>query len=129
MGTNITLEDCEDTFHQVVVKAQQLFIYLVSEYARNRIQDSDSHSGYGYPTKKDDISVVYDRVSDVYNLLSQHYVSDETVPDKTKVCNFCYKVDANKNVIVGNLCDKFENILIQLVHESGARPLVGNVLC
>ena len=33
------------------------------------------------------------------------------MPDKTKVCNFCYKVDANKNVIVGNFCDKFENIL------------------
>ena len=51
-----------------------------------------------------------------------------TVPDKTKVCNFCYKVDANKTIIVGNLCDKFENILSQLVYASGARPLVGNVL-
>ena len=54
--------------------------------------------------------------------------SDETVPDKTKVCNFCYKVDANKTVIVGNLCDKFENILVQLVHASGARPLVCDAL-
>ena len=50
------------------------------------------------------------------------------MPDKTKVCNFSYKVDANKNVIVGNLCDRFENILIQLVYASGARPLVGNAL-
>ena len=50
------------------------------------------------------------------------------MPDKKKVCNFCYKVDANKTVIVGNLCDKFENILVQLVYASGARPLVGNAL-
>ena len=50
------------------------------------------------------------------------------MPNKTKVCNFCYKVNANKNVIVGNLCDKFENILIQLVYASGTRPLVGNSL-
>ena len=31
MGTNITLEDCEDTLHQVVGKAQQLFAYPVSD--------------------------------------------------------------------------------------------------
>ena len=55
-------------------------------------------------------------------------LSNETVPHKTKVCNFSYKVDANKNVIVGNLCDKFENILIQLAYKSGERPLVGNAL-
>ena len=30
-GTNITLEDCEDTLHQVVGKAQQLFAYPVSD--------------------------------------------------------------------------------------------------
>ena len=44
VGTNITLEDCEDTLHQVVGKAQQLFTCSVSKYAGNRIQDSDSHS-------------------------------------------------------------------------------------
>ena len=104
---NITLEDYEDTLHQVVGKAQQLFTCPVSEYAGNRIQDSDSHS---------DTDVKFP-------------VSDETVPDKTKVCNFCYKVDANKTVIVGNLCDKFENVLVQLVRASGARPLVGSALC
>ena len=54
-GANVTLEDCDDTLHQVVEKAQQLFTCPVSEDAGNRIQDSDSHS-------------------------------DETVPDKTKVC-------------------------------------------
>ena len=79
----------------------------MSEYAGNRIQDSDSHS---------DTDINF-------------RVRDETVPDKTKVCNFCYKVDANKIVIVGNLCDKFENILVQLVHASVARPWVGNALC
>ena len=30
-GHNITLEDCEDTFHQVVGKAQQLFVFPVSD--------------------------------------------------------------------------------------------------
>ena len=44
VGENVTLEDCEDTLHQVVVNAQQLFTCRVSEYAGNRIQDSDSHS-------------------------------------------------------------------------------------
>ena len=43
-GENVTLEDCEDTLHQVVGKAQQLFTCSVSKYARNRIQDSDPHS-------------------------------------------------------------------------------------
>ena len=33
-GANVTLEDCEDTLHQVVEKAQQLFTCLVSKYAR-----------------------------------------------------------------------------------------------
>ena len=101
------MQGYEDTLHQVVGKAQQLFAYPVSEYAGKRIQDSDSHS-------------------DTY---VNFPVSDETVPDKTKVCNFCFKVDANKTAIVGNLCDKFENILVQLVHTSGARPLVDNALC
>ena len=32
-----TLEDCEDTLHQVVGKARQLFTCPVSEYERNRI--------------------------------------------------------------------------------------------
>ena len=36
-GANVTLEDCEDTLHQVVEKAQQLFTCRVSEYAGNRI--------------------------------------------------------------------------------------------
>ena len=31
VGTNITLDDCEDTLHEVVGKAQQLFAYLVSD--------------------------------------------------------------------------------------------------
>ena len=44
VGANVTLEDDEDTLHQVVRKAQQLFACPVSEYAGNRIQDSDSHS-------------------------------------------------------------------------------------
>ena len=30
-GANVTLEDCEDTLHQVVGKAQQLFTCFVSE--------------------------------------------------------------------------------------------------
>ena len=43
-GENVTLEDCADTLHQVVGKAQQLFTCSVSKYAGNRIQDSDPHS-------------------------------------------------------------------------------------
>ena len=35
-GANVTLEDCEDTLHQVVGKAQQLFTCFVSEYSGNR---------------------------------------------------------------------------------------------
>ena len=31
VGANVTLEDCEDTLHQVVGKAQQLFAYPVSD--------------------------------------------------------------------------------------------------
>ena len=42
-GENVTLEDCEDTLHQVVGKAQQLFTCPVSKNAGNRIQDSDPH--------------------------------------------------------------------------------------
>ena len=77
---------------QVVGKNQQLFACPVNEYAGNRTDRKFDASLrfsqlYGYPTKKDDISVVYDRVPDVYNLLSQHSVSDETVPNKTEVCN------------------------------------------
>ena len=53
-GANVTLEECENTLHQVVEKAQQLFAYLVG---------------------------------------------DETVPNKTEVCNFCFKTDANKTAI------------------------------
>ena len=30
-GANVTLEDCEDTLHQVVGKAQQLFAYTLSD--------------------------------------------------------------------------------------------------
>ena len=65
-GANVTLEECEDTLHQVVEKAQQLFAYPVS---------------------------------------------DETVPDKMKVCNFFFKADANKTAIVGHLCGKFRIFL------------------
>ena len=50
-GANATLEECENTLHQVVENLQQLFAYLVS---------------------------------------------DETVPNKTDVCNFLFKADANK---------------------------------
>ena len=65
----------------------------MNEYAGNRTdRNFDTRirfsQRYGCPTtKKDDISVVYDRVPDVYNLLSQHYVSDEAVPNKIEVCN------------------------------------------
>ena len=45
-GANVTLEECENTLHQVVEKTQQLFAYLVD---------------------------------------------DETVPNKTEVCNFLLK--------------------------------------
>ena len=38
-------------------------------------------------------------------------VSDETVPNKTEVCNFFSKADANKTAIVGHLCGKFSNFL------------------
>jgi len=38
-------------------------------------------------------------------------VSDETVPDKTQVCDFFSKADANKTAIVGNLCGKFGTFL------------------
>ena len=65
-GANVTLEECEDTLQQVVEKAQQLFVYLVS---------------------------------------------DETVLNKTEVCNFCFKADANKTAIVGDLCGKFGTFL------------------
>ena len=34
-GENVTLEDCEDTLHQVVGKAQQLLTCTVSKYAGN----------------------------------------------------------------------------------------------
>ena len=40
-----------------------------------------------------------------------YLVSDETVPNKTEVCNFCFKTDANKTAIVGNLCGKFGTFL------------------
>ena len=63
---NVTLEECEDTLHQMVEKAQQLFAYLVS---------------------------------------------DETVPNKTDVCNFLFKADANETDIVGHLCDKIGTFL------------------
>ena len=65
-GANVTLEECEDTLYQVLGKAQQLFVYLVS---------------------------------------------DETVLNKTDVCNSLFKVDANKTAIVGNLCGKFGTFL------------------
>ena len=76
----------------VVGKNQQLFACTVNEYAGNRTDRKfDTRlrfsQWYGYPTKKDDISVLHDQVPDVYNLLSQHSVSDETVPNKTEVCN------------------------------------------
>ena len=78
-GVYVTLEDFEDTLHQVVGKNQQLFACTVNEYAGNRTDrkfDTRLRFSqlYGYPTKKDDISVVYDRVPDVYNLLSQHSI-------------------------------------------------------
>ena len=38
-------------------------------------------------------------------------VGDETVPNKTEVCNFCFSADANKTAIVGNLCGKFGTFL------------------
>ena len=82
-GAYVTLEDYEDTLHQVVGKNQQLFNCLVSEYAGNRIRVLYSTQILTMVR----ISVVYDRVPDVYNLLSQHSVSDETVPNKTEVCN------------------------------------------
>ena len=31
--------------------------------------------------------------------------------NKTEVCNFCFKADANKTAIVGNLCGKFGTFL------------------
>ena len=36
-------------------------------------------------------------------LLLAYTVSDETVPDKTEVCNFFSKVDANKTAVIGSL--------------------------
>ena len=74
---NVTLEECENAFHQVVEKAQQLFVYLVS---------------------------------------------DETVPNKTEIFNFCFKADANKTAIVGNLCGKFGTFLFS----SCTRAMQGN---
>ena len=56
--------------------------------------------------------------------LFAYLVIDETVPNKTDVCNFFFKADANKTDIVGHLCDKDRNILVQLVHASDARYLV-----
>jgi len=38
-------------------------------------------------------------------------VSDKTVPDRTEVCNFFSKADANKTAIVGDLCGKFGTFL------------------
>ena len=43
--------------------------------------------------------------------LFAYLVGDETVPNKTEVCNFCFKTDANKTAIVGNLCGKFGTFL------------------
>ena len=33
------------------------------------------------------------------------------VLNKIEVCNFCFKADANKTAIVGNLCGKFGTFL------------------
>ena len=68
----------------------------MSEYAGNRIQDSDSHSDTQCRTRRRFVISV--------------------------------KKWMRIRLSVGNLCDKFENILVQLVHASGARPLVGNAL-
>ena len=40
-----------------------------------------------------------------------YLVSDETVLNKTDVCNFLFKADANKTAIVGNLCGKVGTFL------------------
>ena len=90
-GAYVTLEDYGGELHQVVGKNQQLFDCTENEHARNRTDRKfDTRlrfpQWYGCPTK-DDVSVLYDRVPDVYNLLSQHSVSDETVPSETEACN------------------------------------------
>ena len=46
--------------------------------------------------------------------LFAYLVSDETVPNKTDVCNFLFKADANKTDIVGHLCDKIGTFLFSL---------------
>ena len=43
--------------------------------------------------------------------LFAYLVGDETVPNKTEVCNFCFSADANKTAIVDNLCGKFGTFL------------------
>ena len=90
-GAYVTLEDYEDTLHQVVGKNQQLFTCLVSEYAGNRIRvlvfDSDSHSDTDIRRRRMIFRSCMTEFLMCNNLLSQHSVSDETVPNKTEVCN------------------------------------------
>ena len=60
LGTNITLEDCADTFHQVVGKAQQLFAYLVSDKTvPNKLKVLFATFGYlGYSSREVDENIV-----------------------------------------------------------------------
>ena len=54
VGANITLEDCKDTMHQVVGKAQQLFAYLVSDKTvPNKLKVLFATFGYlGYSSRE-----------------------------------------------------------------------------
>ena len=95
-GANVTLEDCDDTLHQVVEKAQQLF-YLPCERRR----------------RKPNARLRFSRVM-------------KQCLDKTKEgCNFCYKVDANKTVIVGVISVTGSRTFL---FSSYTRELVGNAL-
>ena len=105
-GENVTLEDCEDTLHHVVGKAQQLFTCPVSKNAGNRIQDSDPHS---------------DTDINLLSAMKQCWTRRRFVISVTK----WMRTRLSSLVIPST---SFENILVQLVHASGARPLVGNAL-